>query len=469
MFRLLGLLPPYAFSFNVLLTLCQGEYSAVEAGLETLSDANLVTAGREPNRFHVHDLMRAFARERLLEEESEEEVRDLTRLLIAFYLVFSREADKVLFDSSQASLFTSPIQATDWLEAEHAALVHIIGLAYNEKLYAHALGCAWNIERFLERRLHGSSWKRISNLSLKAARDYGERKSLLHALISAVRCAIKFPSSDLSIIALLDEARDLASELGSLSHKAQVTYELGRAAARSGARNRSDAEQLFRNAAEMARKSKSHHVEGNALSELGDILARNGALEEAEEVFRRARFLYHARRDRHCTGNAWKDIGRIRQKVGDFAGAAHFYRLALQCYQYVHDVHCAGMSLLDLAEAYGGMGDEAKEREVCREAVTFFTSLKDDDCLSEALGHLAQLDVAAGDYNSAIDRHSQVAALLESGSRRRYVRQLKILAETVQLARGEEEAEAYWARAITASQGVPALEQEVQRRGAPAA
>lgn len=469
MFRLLGVLPPSAFSVDALAILYGGESNAVETGLEALSDANLVTPDRNPNRFHLHDLLRAFARERLVEEESEEEVRALTRLLISFYFVLSSEADKALFDSSRKSLFASPVQATDWLETEHAALVHVVDLAYSEKLYSYAAGCAWNAERFLERRLHGDSWRRTSRIALQAARDSGDRKALLQALISVVRCTAKFPSSEVSIIALLDEARDLASELGSLSYKAQVAYQLGRVAAKSGPHGDGDAEQLFRSAAEMARRSKSHHVEGNALSALGDILAQNGNLEEAEEIFRRARFLYHVRRDRHCTGNAWKDIGRIRKKLGDFSGAVHFHRLALNCYQYVHDVHCAGLSLLDLADAYRRMGDAVQEREACQDAFSYFVSLKDDDCLPEALGRLARLDAADGDYSSAIDRYSQAAAILESGSRRRYVRQLKILAETVQLARGVEEAEAYWARAITASQGIPVLEREVRRETAPAA
>ncbi|WP_420076906.1 ATP-binding protein [Streptomyces sp. JL3001] len=453
-FKYLGMLPPQGFSGEIVSALSGLEPDDVESALEALFDANLVLIDAVPGRYQIHDLMRVFSYERMELEEGGEAIKKFTLRLVQFYCFMAHHADNALFDASRKSVFDTPERATDWFELEHVSLTHVVRLASREGFHDYAIGCARNMSRFLERRLHGNSWKVTSRVALESARETGEIKLIIEAIVEVVRCAAKFPSRDVPALALLEEANDLAKDIGSPSDKGQVAYELGKVAKRRG--EMQEAERLLSSAVSLARQSKSYHLEGNSLLALGDVLAQGDDLDRAEHVCRQARFLFHSRRDRHCTGNAWKEIGRIREKLGDWQAATHFFKLAAQCYEYVHDLHCAGMSYLDRAEVLRHLGQSEKEIELYEKACTHFVALRDKSCLARTFRSWAELEFSLRHYDAARELFSQALSLPGAHHIRcEYMASLRRLAERVESEHGTEKAEPFWEMVTSVSQDLP--------------
>jgi hypothetical protein len=90
LFRLLGLVQTADFAGWVAAPLLNRDQSAAEEIMDRLVDAQLLdVAGRGASgetRYRFHDLLRLFARERLIEEESSESIARAKKRLIAAYL-----------------------------------------------------------------------------------------------------------------------------------------------------------------------------------------------------------------------------------------------------------------------------------------------------------------------------------------------------------------------------------------------
>ncbi|MEU7925370.1 BTAD domain-containing putative transcriptional regulator [Micromonospora sp. NPDC049107] len=90
-FRLLGFLGVSSFAEWLVAALVGGSMDDAEELLEQLADARLVTAVADPThrllRYHMHDLVRLFARERAVEEDSD----DALRAAVARVLVTATE------------------------------------------------------------------------------------------------------------------------------------------------------------------------------------------------------------------------------------------------------------------------------------------------------------------------------------------------------------------------------------------
>ncbi|MFD8348446.1 ATP-binding protein [Streptomyces coelicoflavus] len=453
-FRNLGALPPQGFTTDVVAVLSDITVDDSEAALEYLVDANLIESSSSPGRYHIHDLLRVFALERLKEEGGEEGVSALTASMVHYYTFVASQADSALHDgSASGNPFSTAQAATDWFELEHSALVYVVKLANKRELDEYAVGCAMSLTRFFERRLHGNSWAIVSRTALDSARRMQDRKLLIVVILEVVQFLHKFPSKEISVMALLDEAHDLAREIGSASYKSRVLLRLGELAEEKG--HLDEAQRLLNMAVQLARKCRDTHQEGKALLSLADVLQVKGDLEGAEDSSNKARLLFYAGRDKHCTGNAWSNLGEVKKERGILVEAHRCFSLAVRCYEEVHDLHCAGMAYLARAEVQRGLEQIASARSSLEKARSYFLPLRDEFCLNRTYVALAQLDLFVEDFEAAIAHYSYaVTEIAGRISRKTLVRNSVLLANAVERGRGTTAAEPYWERAAQSAEGV---------------
>ncbi|MFJ3655496.1 ATP-binding protein [Streptomyces nigra] len=455
-FRRLGVIPPSGFSEQLVSHLF--ELDDIDAGLllERLVERSLLEPAPDPGRYQMHDLIRVFALERLEKEEGADAVSHLISHLVLWYGSMADTADGAIFGVEKKTAdgeFTSAEEATDWMESEHLALVEVVRLAYDREMYEAVLYIASSLSLFFERRLHGNSWRKVCDYALESARNLGVKEAIIGAIIDFVRMSDKFPSPEDPVLGLLDEAYELAKTLGSRRHEAAVLYRLGSAA--YDKERYVEAKQILLKSADLAKKSKSYHAEGNALLALSDTCVALGEYTEAESTCERARLIFLMHGDRHCQGNAWRRLGDLYRKQENLGRATECLAVAIRQYESVHDLHCSGGARLSAADVLVSSGDFINARIYCEQAYDQFVTIGDPHCEYSALRRLASLDRNAGDYESAIARYQKATLLLRSaGFGRALVMNLKALGETVSELAGPEAAMPYFEEAISAAAGM---------------
>jgi DNA-binding SARP family transcriptional activator/tetratricopeptide (TPR) repeat protein len=152
--------------------------------IERLADAQLldVTAGRGPLRFRVHDLIRAFARERGEAEEPADEVAATLARVAETLLMLVEVAGGGAVPQDNPYLAPAAIvrllaDADGWFEGEQAGLVRVVERASELGLtgVATRLASALCASRFAVRNLFGQWW-RTHTAALTAAGDAGDRE-----------------------------------------------------------------------------------------------------------------------------------------------------------------------------------------------------------------------------------------------------------------------------------------------------
>ncbi|MYR38303.1 tetratricopeptide repeat protein [Streptomyces sp. SID4944] len=455
LFRRLGIIPASSFGEQVISHLTEMDEVDASLLLERLTERNLLEVAPQPGRYQMHDLIRVFALERLEEEEGAEAVALLFKHMVLWYAFMAETADGAIFDGEEKSesIFSSAEEATDWLESEHLTMVEVTRLAYAREMHEEVLRIGSALSLFFERRLHGNSWRKVSDYALESARVLGKKETLISALIGYVRMSEKFPSNEDSTVNLLDEAYNLAKGIGSRRYEAKVLYRLGRVA--RGKEKLAEAERILLRSAEMAKQAKSHHTEGNAHLALADIYITLGRHDEAKSSCEKARLIFLMQGDRHCQGNSWRSLGELHIDKGDHGRAVECFSVATRLYESVHDVHCSGMTRMAAAESLIFSEDFVRARIHSERAYEQFTGIGDLHCQCKALVALAFLDRNAGNYPAAIDRLERAGEILRAnGSRRALARHLQLLGQTVQKHAGDEEAARYFAEAVATAKGV---------------
>ncbi|AXX30409.1 hypothetical protein KCV87_04895 [Actinosynnema pretiosum subsp. pretiosum] len=171
--------------------------SGAEAVLRELLSRHLLEA--EGARYHFHDLLRVFARDRLAEEE-DAATRDravdalldhlLHSALHADRLVNARRTPIALGPPPQAPLARTSDRgaAVDWLMAELPALVASTRLAFDRGRLEHAWKIPWGAVNAFQLRGRWQDWIDSHVVALRATeelRDVGAENRTLRALARA--------------------------------------------------------------------------------------------------------------------------------------------------------------------------------------------------------------------------------------------------------------------------------------------
>ncbi len=199
LFRRLAWQP--APEFGTVATAALGDCAPEEAetGLDRLADASLLRAV-SAGRFRLHDLVRLYAAEAAAAEESPAEHEAALRRLLLWYVHTVTAADAFIapqrghrpIEAADPRLtlpvFTNIRQASNWLDAERAALVAVVGLGTEHGIHEMTWRLALRLVSYFDHRADLVGWMTTSRHGLTSATavhdSYGE--SAIHNSLGIV-------------------------------------------------------------------------------------------------------------------------------------------------------------------------------------------------------------------------------------------------------------------------------------------
>ncbi|MFJ8346007.1 ATP-binding protein [Streptomyces sp. NPDC094153] len=404
-FRTLGVVPTSSFSSELVANLSGIDEIEVEDILEHLLDANLVQLSPQPGRYRLHDLIRAFARERLESEEGIDHADSLTLNMAKWYADKVDEASDAIFGGRSAgkNFHANPQAATDWLEIEVTAIAEVVAAAYRNSLDDLLIRITSNLTTFFQRRYHPNVWRTVTSYAVQSARRLKCKQCLINALIERIKAGERTHDHGDSL-GMLDEARQLSKELGSPRAESKVLTQLAKVASDRG--KYSEAEKLLQQSLKLLQRGNDPHPLGHCYLELGEVYLSLEDTNEAKRYYEMARLRFLASKDRHCQGTVLRRISKIHLRQNNLSEAFSAANMAVQKLQSVHDLHCLGMAHTDLARVYVAQDESSRATEALGRACDYFKAVHDDGCLVWALGLWASLEEERGHTRSAEEKRA---------------------------------------------------------------
>jgi tetratricopeptide (TPR) repeat protein len=417
MLRRLGLHPGVEMDTHAAAALAGVTPAQADRACGHLLDVHLLLeAGRD--RYRFHDLVRAFARERAGDEDSETECLQSTRVLFDHYVSTAATAVRTLFPTEVDHL--PPVQppyvqprwsgdrqgARRWLDLERANLVRVAAQAYVHG-WRHALELAAILFRYLDLGAH---------------------------LTEAV--------------AVYTAARDTARALGDHAQHAHVLTSLAGICRHQG--RYADAAEHAREALTLFQQIGDERGESRALTALGIIYWRQGRYDEALIHNQRAFDLCEKSGDKRGQARALGNIGHVHWRQGRYTLAVDHQQRALELHRLTGDTRGQAHALGNLGNVYCQQGDHDLAADHHRQALALYLALADRNGEADALTNLGLVHHAQGRHDDAARHHRQALDLYEEiGDQNGQARARNGLAEHLHTAGHPEQARHHHALALT--------------------
>jgi tetratricopeptide (TPR) repeat protein len=295
-FRLLGL--HQGPDISVAAAACLGGVAAGTARhlLAELTDANLLAAP-EPDRFGFHDLLRAYATERVLEQEPEADRAAAVRRLLGWYLRTAVAAARMVEPRRrhvsvdppetmcEALSFGSYDEALRWLEAERANLVAAVTTA--NELGAHDIAWKLPIELWdlFNLRGYAADWIGSVETGLASARQIRDQAAEAW-LLNHLAMAYQQSGDSARAIACFQESLAIRRRVGDRYGQAAVLANLGRTYSEGG--RLAESMDYLQQALAVFRETGQRPAQGRALAAISATCRRLGRFEEAVHSARQA-------------------------------------------------------------------------------------------------------------------------------------------------------------------------------------
>ncbi|MFC7341182.1 AfsR/SARP family transcriptional regulator [Saccharopolyspora griseoalba] len=355
-FRLLGLVPGHTFTAHAVAALCGIDPASAQRRLRALALAHLV-AEPEPDRFGMHDLLRAYARE--LPGDPETDTAAL-RGLLAHYLGTADHARRFLrptrddldFTGEPRPEITGRAQALEWFDAEWPNLVAAIRAANAGGLH----DLAWPLVRlqfnYLMVRCPWEDWIRVYTDGLHSARTVDDPAGqvlmaaglgVAHARSGQLDQALRHYEDSYAVAVTTGNPERLAMTQVNLS---SVLFRL---------RRYDEAKAHCQDALRVYRELGDRYFAAGALNNLAMVEQVNGELEESLAHLREAEALYRDADDLETLAMVLNNCGEVGIELGRLDDGERFHHEAL-------DVALQCGSAMRQAAAYLGLGDAARLR-----------------------------------------------------------------------------------------------------------
>jgi hypothetical protein len=180
MFRLAGLHPGPDITAAAAASLAAIAEAEARRLLRELARAHLI-AEHVPDRYAVHDLLRAYAVEQARHNGTETDRREATGRVLDHYLHTAAHAARLLNPAQEPVILAPPRpgaapgqpadrrQALAWFAAQHQILLAAVILASESGFDSHAWQLPWAMEPFLQARGHWQEWAATQRTALGAA------------------------------------------------------------------------------------------------------------------------------------------------------------------------------------------------------------------------------------------------------------------------------------------------------------
>ncbi|KAA9166381.1 tetratricopeptide repeat protein [Amycolatopsis acidicola] len=450
LFRLLALVPGADFTAPVAAALAGEPLAEVRRRLERLAAAHLLEQ-EAIGRFHFHDLLRDYARDRLGAEEDAAERDAAWRRLLEFSLATGESAEDRFgrrglrlprdFDvfSEQALRFPDATAAAAWLDAEHGNLSALIRQAADRGPYPVAWYLADTARMMFLHRGMRAEWRDLATAVLAAAQRLGEgrvealmqqsigtvwiylerRDQAIYHLVKAVDAhrASGWVEGQAAAINALGVAYQGAGQYGEAARQYEAAVELQRSLGNDMGEMMSlnnlgfvyrqlgrldEAVRQLSRALRLATRAGSNWGKAAALVSLGYALRLRNEEQAAEKLLSEARELHREARDLYGEAYALSGLSLLRVDAGDFELGREYAVAALDLAERENNPEtlAAALNALGRAEAaLGGLADAQRHQVRAVEIARNWNSPFD---LTEALIGLSVLRVRAGDHASGL-------------------------------------------------------------------
>ncbi|MGW1071460.1 tetratricopeptide repeat protein [Streptomyces sp. NPDC002537] len=407
-----------------------------EAGREltALARTGLIERVRS-GRYRMHDLVRAFAHERLLEEESPGERGAAQERLIRSYAELadsvirmvdgktSTRAGAFVSGAAGGHGFTSLDAALSWLDDEssfitaalrhtedvdQSVVLHLLGALCDYCLLRGDLYRLGELSELTQAADRGLLSRSVQWRTGIAARHLGELDTSRTTLSSVVDLYFDAHHPPGAARAL----RDLGVTLQHQGNLREAADRLREALALQGARELAgdrawtlhslaaverdrggiaEALELLTESLELHRESESLHGQAWAHFQLGQVRLQMGRVEQAEEDLREAQELYGRTQDGRGAAWALTQLARARLVAGDAGPAAEQLRHAVSRHRENEDARGEAWSLYYLGQALEESGDRGAALRALERARTMFNRMRDAYGLACARHHAARV------------------------------------------------------------------------------
>ncbi|MFI6347453.1 AfsR/SARP family transcriptional regulator [Streptomyces sp. NPDC050560] len=355
--------------------------------LSELTRAHLL-AERFPTRYTSHDLLRAYAVERVgVEETPEDRDRAVDRML-AWYLHTAAATCshltprrhkipmEALPEACNPLEFATLDQALNWCETERANLV----AAVHQAAATGRASTAWRLSAVLWGYFYLRSllndWLDTSQTALAAARASQDTEGTAQALTD-VAAALRLAGRVEETILHLRQALDTRRELGDVKGTAIVFGNLGDAHIAAGRVD--EAVGFIRQALALHERDGNAWGYGIGLSNLGDAYQQLGRFPEAIETLEHALTVLRTHGNPWVEGVALDTLGTVHQRLHQYDEAIVHYRLALETHRNVSNRWGEGHSLGNLGEAQLAVGDREAARASWERALSILAEFDHAD------------------------------------------------------------------------------------------
>ncbi len=463
--RRLAVLEAPVFSGWVAAALLDQPPARAEDVLDELVNAHLVEASGAPGKYRLHDLIGAFARERLTAEEpAAERAAALERALGALLyladlarhqyhggsslLVRSRPPGWPVPTALAGQLARDPL---GWYEQERTGLISGVRQAAGAGLVELCWSLATTAEVLFEARSYLDDWREVVGIALPAARgarDVRGEAAVRYSMGALHQEQGRFEPARREFDAAARLFRDAGDDHGfalvtrNIAFIDRVTGRLGEAASgyeqalaifretgdrvavayvlQSMARGRLEsgapgsARELLAEALRLVREVPCGRIEAQVLYAAGEVYLETGELAEAAGMFERALAQVRDNGDENGQAHVLRGLGVVLLRQGELGRA----RAALERARELSDASgvplAAARALLGLSELALASGDPAEAAVAARQACAAFGEMGAALREAEALTLLAEAHRAHGDA-AAAEAASARASSLRAG------------------------------------------------------
>jgi tetratricopeptide (TPR) repeat protein len=364
LFRLLGLHPGPDIAASAAASLAGLPLEQVRQLLAELSRAHLVTEP-SPDRFTLHDLLRAYATELAESIEPEAERRAAIHRLLDHYLHTAFTA-AMLLDPHRVPITLAPAQpgvtvndlgdhqqAQTWFGTEHPALLAAVRRAADANLGTHAWQLSWALTDFLDRRGYWHDLAAIHHSVASVTRRSADRlgQAWAHRGIGLARTQLgqddPYPE--------LQRALDLFAELGEHSGQASTHHLVAWVCERQG--RQEEALSHAQHSLRLYRIAGHQPGEASALNNIGWYHAQLGRYEHAVTRCAQALALHRRSGNRPGQASTLDSLGYAHHFLGRYPQAIACFQQALEVFREIGDRYEEAATLDHLGDTEKAAGD----------------------------------------------------------------------------------------------------------------
>jgi DNA-binding SARP family transcriptional activator/tetratricopeptide (TPR) repeat protein len=434
LFRLLACHPGPDFTAEAAAALAGIDAGLAGRLLDRLAGAHLVESAAHP-RYALHDLLRQYATERMVEETRPEERATAVLRVGDFYLRSTDRAVRLAAPALALPTISTPDgpvadlsedTALGWLDAELTNLTLLGTNATRRGRPELAWQLAGLLRGYFQLRAFDTRWMRMIDAGLAAARRLDDPMAIAHATISqGYLFRLRGPAS--AAVESFEEAIRVAERAEWTVGVAAALTQLGLVYPRVG---RVDAgiDALVR-AIELGRAEDDAAIEGTAHGNLGWVCNDHGLLDRAWSHLSAELVLLRVAPSKYREANALDDIGQVLAQLGDFATAIDNHRAALALSRELGHPTLQAYAQVNLAACYLKIGRLDEAADQARAALGLAVTLRVRGLEAKARSILAGVDDLAGRPAAGQGHRDAVRVARSSGDGRALVEVLTRLAE----------------------------------------